>query len=100
MSSDEYGFGYERKENNYDSVIRELKEIENNIARRKQIAQNVRRGNYDAENDSYDLLCPDCNSHVGEFDNEDGEGVYRYNIIYRFCPECGQKLVNKVGILL
>ena len=37
-----------------------------------------------------DIVCPACGGIVGEFTDEDGNGVY--DVFSAFCPECGQAL--------
>ena len=47
---------------------------------------------YDSESDIYWLVCPKCKSTVGELDNEDGDGIYKYNIHENFCSSCGTRI--------
>lgn len=58
----------------------------------KQVPKVAVKGQYSEEYDSYELICPKCNDYVGELENEDGEGIYRYNLSHKYCPECGQRL--------
>ncbi len=37
-----------------------------------------------------DIVCPACGGIVGEWTDEDGNGVY--DVFSAFCPECGQAL--------
>lgn len=55
-------------------------------------AKSVIKGEYVDEIDGYGLVCPKCNEWVGERVNEDNDGIYKYSINYKYCPECGQKL--------
>lgn len=71
-------------------VNEELLEIER--LSEKQATKLVAKTDYDKRSDSYGLLCPDCNANVGSMDNEDGDGVYKHNLYFNYCPECGQKL--------
>lgn len=49
-------------------------------------------GNYNPEADCHYLKCPNCNEAIGSLDNEDGDGVYKFNLYVKFCPECGQPI--------
>lgn len=49
-------------------------------------------GEYDAEADMFYLICPSCKEIVGSLDNEDGDGIYKYNVREKYCSNCGQKI--------
>lgn len=83
-------------------VLKRLSEYEDiglmpDVIKYRLEAQSVIKGEHTLEDDSYNLNCPKCNSFVGLYENEDGEGVYKYNVAFNYCPECGQKLKQPLG---
>jgi hypothetical protein len=40
--------------------------------------------------DKLNLLCPTCKNYVGWLDDEDADGDLNYNVIAKYCSECGQ----------
>lgn len=48
--------------------------------------------NYNPKGDYYGLGCPNCSEIVGQLDNEDASGIYKYNMYANHCPNCGQKI--------
>ena len=73
----------------------EAKELAINIieSANKSVPLKAKKGNYDGVfSDGYSLCCPVCNEIIGSLDNEDNDGVYKYNIVHKYCPECGQKI--------
>lgn len=59
---------------------------------KKQEPQAVNISKYNPESDNYYLHCSVCDTHVGSLENEDGDGIYKYNLVFNYCPECGQRL--------
>lgn len=81
-------------------VLKKLSEYEDtglepDVIKYSLEAQPVVKGPYTPDDDSYNLNCPKCNGFVGILENEDGEGIYKYNVVFNYCPECGQKLEVK-----
>ena len=58
----------------------------------KQVPKKAEPINYNPEEDYYGLGCPNCAEIVGQLDNEDADGIYKYNIFANYCPDCGQKI--------
>lgn len=61
-------------------------------ATKKQIPLKAKKDDYDNDSDSFSLCCPICNNPVGSLDNEDNDGIYKYNIIHKHCSDCGQSI--------
>lgn len=58
----------------------------------KQIEKHALKSKYCEESDCFLLLCPNCEEPVGSLDNEDGDGIYKFNFFDEHCHKCGQKI--------
>lgn len=79
---------------NSKSVTLAVDRIEG-IFDQKAIQRKAVYGNYNPDADCHYLECAVCKETIGQLDNEDADGKYKYNIFGNYCPNCGQKIVQK-----
>jgi hypothetical protein len=74
---------YERENAEYETIISMLG---------KQVPMKIEYGNYNSVTDCHFMNCPNCHETIGSLDNEDADGIYKYNIYAKYCSNCGQKI--------
>jgi predicted nucleic acid-binding Zn-ribbon protein len=47
---------------------------------------------HEEPNDTVYLECPICKTCVGQLDDEDADGILKYNVYEKYCSNCGQAI--------